>query len=158
VISESSDEDEQPEHLHGHTTQPRTESERNISAQAFATEKDWQHKLSGQARFDNVRRQRELDRLRLHRACQQARKTKERALRDVETAAACLVDVIPTSDSYIHIDIDRSAVPTDFIDLTRQDAHRKEKKSATKAWPPKKNWKDEDMDLATGNAYVLVMV
>jgi len=32
----------------------------------------------------------------------------------------------------------------------------KEKKLATKPWPPK-NWKDEDMDLTTGAAYVLIM-
>jgi hypothetical protein len=123
----------------------------------LAAEKAWQHQLSGQARFDNVRRQRAADRLRLHHACQQARKVKERALRDVETAAACLVDTVPTSDFYIHIDIDRSEVPTDFVDLTRQDARRKEMKLGTKPWPPE-NWKGEDMDLATSDAYVLVMV
>lgn len=77
-------------------------------------------------------------------------------MRDVETAAACLIEAVPTSDSYIHIDIDRSEVPTDFVDLTREDVRRKERKPATKTWPPK-NWKGEDMDLATGDAYVLVM-
>jgi hypothetical protein len=94
--------------------------------------------------------------LRLHHACQQARKTKERALRDAETAAACLVEVVPTSTSFVQPDI--SEVPIEFIDLTRQDAHRKEKKPVTRPWPPKKNWKDEDVDLTTGDAYVLLMV
>lgn len=149
--------DKQPEHLQGHTTRLGTESERKISAQAFAAEKAWQHQLSGQERFDNVRRQRELDRLQLHHACQKARRTKERALRDVEAAAACLVDTVPTSDSCIQIDINRSEVPTDFVDLTREHVRRKERRPATEPWPPK-NWKDEDMDLATGDAYVLVMV
>jgi hypothetical protein len=94
--------------------------------------------------------------VRLHNACQRARKTKERALRDAETAAACLVDAVPTSDSYIQIDIDNSEVPTDFVDLTREDARYKERKSVAKPWPPK-NWKGEDMKLGTGVAYVLIM-
>ena len=95
--------------------------------------------------------------MRLHRACQQARKTKERALRDVETAAACLVDDVPTRDFHIHIDIDSSEVPTDFVDLTREGARRKEKKKlADTSWPPK-NWKGQEMDVATGAAYVLIL-
>lgn len=94
--------------------------------------------------------------MRLHNACQQARKTRERALRDVETAAACLVDDVPVRDSYVQIDIDSSEVPTDFVDPTREGARRKEKKLATKPWPPK-NWKGENMELTTGAAYVLIM-
>ena len=94
--------------------------------------------------------------MRLHHACQQARKTKERALRDVETAAACLVDDVPTRDSDVHVDIDSSEAPTEFVDLTRDGARRKEMKLANKSWPPR-NWKSQKMDLATGAAYVLIM-
>ena len=134
-------------------------SARTPSTQAFAAEKAQQHQLSGAARFENVRRQRAADRLRLHNACQQARKTKERALRDAEIASKCLVDAVPTrGGSYIHID--SSEVPTDFVDLTRRNAGRpvpadKEKSLANQPWPPK-NWTGEGMELALGAAYVLI--
>ncbi|GAB7325487.1 hypothetical protein MBLNU13_g09498t2 [Cladosporium sp. NU13] len=154
-------EGEQSEHLDGHIAQLEIGSEKTSSARAFAAEKAQQHQLSGTARFENVRRQRAADRLRLHRACQQARKTKERALRDVETAAACLVDDVPMSASNIRINIDSSEVPSDFVDLTLRNASRsvpvaKEKKLTNKPWPPQ-NWKGENMDLSIGAAYVLIM-
>lgn len=134
-------------------------SARTPSTQAFAAEKAQQHQLSGAARFENVRRQRAADRLRLHNACQQARKTKERALRDAEIASQRLVDDVPTrGGSYIHID--SSEVPTDFVDLTRRNAGRpvpvdKEKSLTNQPWPPK-NWTGEGMELALGAAYVLI--
>lgn len=77
-------------------------------------------------------------------------------MRDVETAAACLVDDVPTSDSYVQIDIDSSGFPSDFVDLTREDTRRKERKPVAKPWPPQ-NWKGEDLDLTTSKAYVLIM-
>lgn len=156
-MSPESEGDEQTEHLDGLTTQLKPLQEAtDLSAEAFAAEKAWQHQLSGPERFENVRRQRAENRLLLHKACQQARKTKERALKDVQTAAACLADYVPTRYSYIQIDVVGSEVPADFIDLTREDARRKQRKPASKLWPPK-NWKGDDMKLDTGVAYVLIM-
>jgi hypothetical protein len=143
------------EHLNGPTTQLETVSARTPSTQAFAVEKAQQRQLSGTARFENVRRQRAADRLRLHNACQQARKTKERALRDAEIASKCLVDDVPTrGGSYIQID--SSELPTDFIDLTRRPVPvDKEKRLSNQPWPPR-SWKGEGMELALGAAYVLI--
>ena len=91
-------------------------------------------------------------------AGQKARKTRERALRDVEFAASCLVDVVPKSSSYILFD--SSEAPIDYVDLTRRDVCRptvmeNERKLASEPWPPR-NWRGEDMDLITGDAYILV--
>lgn len=161
-LFESSDEDEQSQHLNGQTTQLKSGPVSTSPAQAYAQGKAWQHELSGQARFDSVRRQRAADRLRVHNACQKARKVKERALRDVETAAACLVDDVSTSDSYVQIEIDNVEVPIDFVDLTREDTRRKNRKLANKPWPPQKQalaaaelegW---GHDLPANKAYVLI--
>ena len=141
--------------IHSQALQVRT---KKVSAKTFAQEKAWQHSLSGTERFENVRRIRAEDRLRLHMAGQRARKTRERALRDVEFAASCLVDVVPKSSSYILFD--SSEAPIDYVDLTRQGACRpsvveKEQKLASEPWPPR-NWKGENMGLITGDAYILV--
>lgn len=146
-MSAESEEDEQTEHLDGLTIRSKLlQSPTDTSAEAFAAEKAWQHQLSGPERFENVRRQRAENRLRLHKACQQARKTKERA-------AACLVDDVPTRDSYIQIN--GSEAPTEFVDLTREEVGRR-KQPAPKPWPPK-NWRGGNLELAMGGAYVLIM-
>lgn len=134
----------------------------NLPSKAYAEGKAWQHELSGQAHFDNVRRQRAANRLRVHNACQKARKVKERALSDVETAAACLVDDVSMSDSYVQIEIDNVEVPTDFVDFTHEYTRRKKRKLANKPWPLQKQalaaaelegW---GHDLPTSKAYVLI--
>jgi len=121
----------------------------------FAKEKAWQHQQSPTSRFNNVLKVRAENRSRLHNACQRARKTKERALRDVELATACLVDVVPESSSYVQLD-SAEVPPVDSVDLTREGATRVAKRLAKKTWPPP-NWKGQHMHLTMGDAYVLVV-
>jgi hypothetical protein len=127
---------------------------KKLTAKAFAEEKAWQRQLCPTARFNSVLKIRAENRLRLHNACQRARKTKARALKDAETAASCLIEAAPEGSSYIQID--GGEVPTDFVDLTGRCARRTERRLADKPWPPR-NWKGEEMVLTIGGAYVLVM-
>jgi hypothetical protein len=99
-VSISSDEEAQPERLDVSATQKIASTRdraKELAAEAFAQEKMEQRRLSPTTRFNKIRKLRMEDRARIHKACQTAQKTKERALRDAAAAEACLVETVPES-------------------------------------------------------------
>jgi hypothetical protein len=164
-VSISSDEGAQPNHFDVSATQKVVNSQhraREPSAEAFAQEKMAQRRLSPNARFNQILRQRMEDRTRIHKASQRAQKTKERAIRDAAAAEACLVETIP--DSSLYVLVKSKEAPIEFVDCTKLSSsqvvgrmmERKEHSTPSKQWPPRMNWKGEDLKLSEGMAYALV--
>jgi hypothetical protein len=160
-VSISSDNESKPEHLDVSTSQKIVSTQDRagkLSAEAFAQEKMAQRRLSPTTRFNQIRRQRMEDRTRIHKACHKAQKTKERALRDAAAAEACLVETVP--ESRLCVLVRRKEAPIECVDctaLSTGQVAKQEKSASSEQWPPKTNWKGEDVELRAGIAYVIVI-
>jgi hypothetical protein len=165
-VSISSDEEAQPERLDVSATQKIASTRdraKELAAEVFAQEKMAQRRLSPTTRFNKIRKLRMEDRARIHKACQKAQKTQERALRDAAAAEACLVETVP--ESSLDVLVKSKEAPVEFVDATTWSTSqggskaekRKEKPTSSKPWPPRTNWKGDDLKLSEGTAYVLIV-